>query len=92
MPGDHNVSNALAARDRSVPPRNLFLRAEQIYRQNFSEDDRLIATFEVVFLTGWAPDTSQPQPLRPGSATTRLADALGVAERPAGDVAGPRDD
>jgi hypothetical protein len=38
------------------------------------------ATFEILTLTAWAPDASQPQPLRPGSAQTRLADALGVKE------------
>ena len=38
------------------------------------------ATFEVATLTGWAPHASQQQPLKPGSAKTRLADALGVAE------------
>jgi hypothetical protein len=39
------------------------------------------ATFEILMLTAWAPDESQPKPLRPGSAKTRLADALGVSER-----------
>jgi hypothetical protein len=38
------------------------------------------ATFEIITLTAWAPDESQPKPLRPGSAQTRLADALGVKE------------
>jgi hypothetical protein len=56
---------------------------------NFSKltrpDGRVNATFEIVFLTGWAPADSQQQPLRPGSARTRLADALRVPERPVGD-------
>jgi hypothetical protein len=39
----------------------------------------------MIFLTGWAPDPSQPQPLRPGSASARLADALGTRETPLGD-------
>jgi hypothetical protein len=43
------------------------------------------ASFEVVFLTGWAPGPGQQQPLRPGSARARLADALGVPERPTGE-------
>lgn len=55
--------------------------AAQIYTQNYSGDQgRVPATFEIMFLTGWAPDPSQPTPLRPGSAVTRLADALGTTE------------
>lgn len=70
-------TNALAARRRIPAPRGLFELASSIYRQNFSLDaDRVAATFELVFLTGWAPAPGQPQPLRPGSATHRLADAL----------------
>jgi hypothetical protein len=46
------------------------------------------ATFELVFLTGWAPAASQPRPLRPGSAAARLAEALGVPERGTGEKAG----
>lgn len=74
-------TNALDARDpKPVPPR-MFKDAAEIYAANFSTDGgRIHATFDLVFLTGWAPSDSQPKPLRPGSATTRLADALGVAE------------
>ena len=46
------------------------------------------ATFEIVWLSGWAPHESQQKPLRPGSAKTRLADALGVAEQSLGEKAG----
>ena len=46
------------------------------------------ATFEIVFLTGWGPGPGQPKALRPGSATTRLADALGAEEISAGEKAG----
>jgi hypothetical protein len=46
------------------------------------------ATFDIVWLSGWAPHASQQQPLRPGAAQARLADALGVVERPAGEKAG----
>lgn len=52
-------------------------------------DGRLHATFDIVYLTGWAPHESQQQPLRPGSAKTRLAEALGTVEHPAGDEAKP---
>jgi len=75
-------SNALFTRLRTPPSRHFFTQAEQLYREQFSEDGYLLATFELVFLTGWAPDASQPQPLRPGSAKTRLAEALGVPETP----------
>ena len=51
-------------------------------------DGRVRATFEIVWLSGWAPHESQQKPLRPGSAKTRLADALGVAEHSVGEKAG----
>lgn len=85
-------TNALASRDRRIPTRRLFALAEEIYRQHFSEGDRLLATFDIVFLTGWAPSETQPRPLRPGSATARLADALGVPELSTGDPANSRSD
>lgn len=73
-------TNALAARHRRTPPRDLFSRADRIYREGFPDGDGIRATFETVFLTGWAPSDIQQKPLRPGSAQARLADALGVAE------------
>ncbi|HEY9538896.1 MAG TPA: hypothetical protein VIS03_14990, partial [Kiloniellaceae bacterium] len=51
-------------------------------------DGRVPASFDILYLTGWAPHASQPQALRPGSAAARLADALGSAERSAGERAG----
>ena len=75
-------TNALASRNRTPVSRALFTETENIYRQSFADDGYLIATFEIVFLTGWAPSSDQPQPLRPGSATKRLSDALGVTETP----------
>lgn len=69
--------NALAARRKMIPPRALFSKAGEIYESAFKgKDGRIGATFEMIFLTGWAPDESQPKPLRPGSATMRLEDAL----------------
>lgn len=79
---DMGETNALDARLRRAPPRQLFARTEAAYRAGFSDGDRLAATFEFLFLSGWAPDDSQPKPLRPGSATHRLADALSVPETP----------
>ena len=82
-------SNAVAARRRGFTRRATLLRAAALYRERFRDKDgRLPATFQVVTLTAWAPHDSQQQPLRPGSAVTRLADALGSEEIAAGDKAG----
>jgi len=75
------ASNVLLERSRRPMSRRLLARASEVYVERFGEaDGRVAATFEIVTLTGWAPDPSQPKPLRPGSARTRLADALGVPE------------
>jgi hypothetical protein len=57
------------------------MRMAAIYAERFADPDgRLRATFEVLWLSGWAPHESQQKPLKPGSAKSRLADALGVPE------------
>lgn len=71
--------NALALRLRRPTRRAVILRAAEILgglAPDPQEPGRIRVGFDLVFLTGWAPDESQPQPLRPGSATARLADAL----------------
>jgi SAM-dependent methyltransferase len=75
-------TNALAERRRKFLPRAV-LAATLAHLQD--ADGKFPATFEIVYLTGWSPHESQQQPLRPGSAKTRLADALGVEEIPAGE-------
>lgn len=76
-------ANALSGRTRTSMRRTLLMRACEIYQEAFGQEDgRIPATFELIFLTGWSPDESQPQPLRPGSATARLADVLGSKETP----------
>jgi hypothetical protein len=76
-------ANALAHRPRHFTMRNILTEAASVYAETFTNDQgRVDATFEVITLTGWAPDESQPKPLRPGSAATRLADALGTDETP----------
>jgi SAM-dependent methyltransferase len=76
-------NNALAQRIKHATRRNILTEAASIYAGNFrNDDDRVDATFEIITLTGWAPAENQQQPLRPGSATTRLADALGAKETP----------
>ena len=74
-------TNALVDRAREPLSRPVLARAFEIYRERFAlADGRLPATFEIITATGWAPDPSQQQPLKPGSAKMRLADALGVVE------------
>lgn len=71
------AANALIERSRRPLSRAVLARAAEIYAERFADPDgRLRATFDTVWLTGWAPHESQPKPLRPGSATARLADAL----------------
>lgn len=75
-------TNALVGRLRRPTGRQMMMQAVDVYSSAFMEDGRIPATFELIFLSGWAPDDSQPQPLRPGSASARLADALGSEETP----------
>jgi SAM-dependent methyltransferase len=83
------AANALIERRRAPLRRTTLLRMAEIYGARFADPDgRLRATFEIVWLSGWAPHPSQQQPLRPGSAQARLADALGTREISAGDKAG----
>jgi SAM-dependent methyltransferase len=78
---DMGETNALDQRRRTCPPRRIFAQAAEQYTRNFRcASGRIRATFEIVFLTGWAPDESQQKPLRPGSARKRLAEALKVPE------------
>jgi len=82
-------TNILTARRRQPMRRKTLMRACEIYAEHFgAPDGRVRATFEIVFLTGWAPGPDQPKALRPGSATVRLADALGAEEVSAGEKAG----
>lgn len=76
-------TNAMTGRLKSATRRDVLLRAMELYAEAYADDaGRVTATFEMITLTGWAPDASQPQPLRPGSAAQRLADALGAVETP----------
>lgn len=74
-------TNVIAERSRANPGKEFFMRAADYYQQKFSDaDGRIEAAFEIIYLIGWSPDASQQQPLRPGSAETRLADALNTDE------------
>lgn len=80
------ATSALRDRNRRPPGRRLFVRAAELYAERFADPDgRVRATFDVVWLSGWAPHESQQKPLKPGSAKMRLADALGVRERRPGE-------
>jgi len=75
--------NAIDQRLRTLTRRAIFAQAMVRYVDAFAmEDGRIPATFEIATLTGWAPADSQQKPLRPGSATARLSDALGTTETP----------
>jgi SAM-dependent methyltransferase len=79
-------TNALANRLRRSTSRAVLNEAARIYAENFPhEGGRIAATFEIILLTGWAPDERQQKPLRSGSAAQRLADALGATETPLSD-------
>jgi SAM-dependent methyltransferase len=83
------ATNALTERRRTPLRRSTLARMTEIYAQRFSDPDgKIRATFEIVWLSGWAPHESQQKPLRPGSARTRLADALGVREIGTGEKPG----
>jgi SAM-dependent methyltransferase len=83
------ITNSLLAR-RRVPLRRATLMAvADIYARRFADaDGRIRATFDILWLSGWAPHPDQQRPLRPGSAKARLADALGTREISAGEKAG----
>ncbi len=82
-------ANAMVARSRRPLRREVLARAVEIYVEHFGDADGVDATFEMISLTGWAPAPDQPQPLRPGSATARLAEALGTEEQTLDDPAKP---
>lgn len=84
--GGMGESNLIRERRRGLAHRATLLRAAEIYGERFATTSgRVLASFEVLFLHGWSPHESQPKPLKPGSAAHRLADALGGAERSAGE-------
>ncbi len=84
-------TNAVLARPHNFSKRQLFFKAAERYTELFGDSDgRIPASFQILYLTGWAPDASQPKPLRPGSAAASLADALESEEHSAGEKAGPK--
>jgi SAM-dependent methyltransferase len=85
------ATNALIERSRRPLKRSVLARMMEDYGARFADaDGRIRATFEIMWLSGWAPHESQQQPLKPGSAQRRLADVLGTQELSAGDKADPK--
>ena len=76
------ATNSLVERRRAPTRRATMLRMAEIYAERFADPDgRIRATFDVIWLSGWAPHQSQQQPLKPGSAKASLADAVKRGER-----------
>jgi SAM-dependent methyltransferase len=83
------ATNTLSERRRTPLKRATLAKMAEIYAKRFADaDGRLRATFEVAWLSGWAPHESQQKPLKPGTATQRLADALGAKEISSGEKTG----
>jgi SAM-dependent methyltransferase len=77
------ATNALVERRRTPTRRATLLRMAQIYSERFADPDgRIRATFEVIWLSGWAPHESQQKPLKPGSAKASLAEAVKGLKKP----------
>lgn len=75
------MTNPLTDRSRKPLSKAFFKRVNEIYADRFSDPDgRIRASFTIIYLAGWKPHQSQQKPLKPGSAKTRLSDALKVDE------------
>ena len=86
------ATNVLVERQRRPLKRATVERMAQLYAERFADaDGRLRASFEIIWLSGWAPHDSQQKPLKPGSAAQRLSDALKTQEISAEEKAGRSD-
>lgn len=82
--------NAITARDKRYMGKDFFVEAARRYMEEYGDaDGRITASFEIIFLIGWAPHESQQKPLRPGSAEKSLAEALGSREIKTGEKSTP---
>ncbi len=61
-----------------VPPRRTTREywdiAAQVYKEKFSENDRLTAHFDILWASGWTPHDSQQKPLKPGSGKVHFSE------------------
>ena len=84
-------TNAVLDRPKRGLRRDVLMRTAELYGSRHGlPDGRIPATFQVIYMHGWAPHESQPRPMRPGSAKSRLADALDTEEQQTGDHARPQ--
>tara|TARA_R110002072_G_scaffold141944_2_gene287262 strand:+ start:785 stop:1699 length:915 start_codon:yes stop_codon:yes gene_type:complete len=82
--------NAILQRNKQPLSKAFFMRLAEHYHNLYAEKDgRIVASFEVIFLLGWSPHSSQQKPLRPGSAEHSLAEALGATEIKTGERSAP---
>lgn len=88
--GAMGESNAIRLRAPGPLRRAVLAEAVRLYQKRHPfVEGRVRASFEILYISGWAPAATQQQPLKPGQAKNRLADALGAQEQPAGDIANP---
>ena len=84
------ATNAVTARNKTFLRRDTLFAAAARYQELYADaEGRIPATFQVIWLTGWAPSDTQQQPLSPGSAQSSLAEALGTKEQAAGEKTDP---
>ena len=84
-------TNAVVERRGGFSRRTTMMAAARLYQERFQDrQGRAPATFQILYLTAWAPHEAQQKPRKPGSAGARLADALGTIEISAGDKAQPK--
>jgi SAM-dependent methyltransferase len=84
------AANPLVERRRVPLRRSTLTRAMEVYATRYADPDgKVRASFDIIWLSGWSPHESQQRPLRPGSARTRLADALGTTEIATGEKPEP---
>jgi hypothetical protein len=79
---DMGETNALTDRSRAPTSRRFFRTLEAIMKRNSGDENgKLVTVFDLICMAGWKAHKDQPKPLKPGSATTKLSDALGVKEQ-----------
>ena len=74
---DMGETNALSSRNKRFTRSKLFEEANRVYLKKYKlQNNKIMATFELIFLAGWSPDDSQPNPLKPGTPAKPLGEVL----------------